>query len=632
MKHIPEIDGIRAIAVLSVVLYHLGFKWIPGGFVGVDVFFVISGYLITSIIAKELKRGSFSFQAFYARRMLRILPALYVSLFFIAICFSFLFPPLISDGMLDSLYSAIFSYSNILFYYTIDYFGENLTTPTLHFWSLAVEEQFYLLMPLIFWIVWLRGRRRWSIGIFLGIFTLSLVSAGYLVSKSQSAAFYFPWLRAWELMAGSLISFVDYERLGKTLKRLLCEAGMVMVLWAVFYYDDKTLFPGYSALLPVAGTCFMILGAGSAGLGNRLLGLAPMQWTGKISYSLYLVHWPLICLVSLMFALTIKFQIAVLCVSLFLGWFSWRFVETPFRHLTGKTAPHRVFAWTGAATAVFALYFVAMNTAGTHLWRHYPKAIAYSEVKNTDISYFHRDSCFLTANSDGLQYFKMQQCLAGSTTRKNILVIGDSHAANIVEALRKTYPTFNFMQATAVGCKPTLDSRGAGRCTALVNFIYKDWLKNNPGRVDSIVIAGRWEEADIKPLAATLVYLKDLHINTIVYGPSLEFIVPVPLIMAYEEISQVALSPNFIKPDRVTLDHEFRAAFATSTTYFSPLQNMCAAGVCHAADGGRPMFFDRDHMTMLGAEKAVRGMPLAGPPAASNVVAGGGFPTLHPMK
>jgi peptidoglycan/LPS O-acetylase OafA/YrhL len=632
MKHIPEIDGIRAIAVLSVVLYHLGFKWIPGGFVGVDVFFVISGYLITSIIGKQLKRENFSFQAFYARRMLRILPALYVSLFFITLGFSFLFPPLISNGMLDSLYSAIFSYSNILFYYTIDYFGDNLTTPTLHFWSLAVEEQFYLLMPLIFWIVWLKGRRNWSIGVFLVIFTLSLVSAGFLVSKSQSAAFYFPWLRAWELMGGSLISFVNHERLGKHLRHFLCEAGMVMVLWSVFYYDDKTLFPGYSALLPVAGTCFMILGAGSAGIGNRLLGLAPMQWTGKISYSLYLVHWPLICLVSLMFALTIKFQIAVLLISVMLGWFSWRFVETPFRHMTGKVSPHRVFAWTGAATAVFAVYFIAMNAAGTHLWQHYPKAIAYSEAKNTDISYFHRDTCFLTANSDGLQYFKVQQCLAGSATKKNILVIGDSHAANIVEALRKTYPSLNFMQATAVGCKPTLDARGASRCTTLVNFIYKDWLKDNPGRVDRIIIAGRWEESDIKPLAATLAYLKTMHVETLVYGPSLEFIVPVPLIMAYEEIVKMALSPNFIKPDRVTLDHEFRAAFGGTTTYFSPLDNMCTSGVCHAADAGRPMFFDRDHMTMLGAEKAVRGMPLTASNAALNVVAGDAPPTVHSVK
>ncbi len=608
MKYIPEIDGVRALAVMSVLLFHLGVTWLPGGFVGVDIFFVISGYLITSIIANDLRHQRFSFANFYARRMLRILPALYATLLFIALAFFVLLPPLISAGILDSMYAAILSYSNLLFYFTIDYFGENITTPTLHFWSLAVEEQFYLLMPLIFWLVWLRGRRNGAVAVFLLIFTASLLAAGYTVGHNQSGAFYFPWLRAWELMAGSLTSFVTLQN--ARVKRLLAEGGLVTVIAVCVLYDTKLLFPGFSALLPVLGTCALILGAGAPGLANLLLRQPLMQWLGKISYSLYLVHWPMICLGSLIFTMTFKCQVAVLLISLLLGHLSWRYVETPFRRMTGKVAAPRVFAFSGAISVGFALFFIGMHYAGIGLWNQYPKAVAYSQVTQADVSYFHRDTCFLTTNSDGLQYFRQDQCLKPSTQARNVLVIGDSHAANIVEALRAQFPHVHFMQATATGCKPTLDTRGAGRCVALIDFILRDWLPRHPGVVDQVVLASRWDAEDLQPLAHTLDYLQQRQVATLVYGPTPEFLLPVPLMLAYEEIAKVELSDHFAKSERIALDQQFRARFGASTTYFSPLNNFCSHGNCATAADGQPMFFDRDHMTLQGAERAVRGIPL----------------------
>lgn len=608
MKHIPEIDGVRAVAVLSVFLFHLGYSWLPGGFVGVDIFFVISGYLITAIIARELRQGDFSFARFYARRMLRILPALYVTLLFITVTFSLLFPPLVSNSMLDTLYAAVLSYSNILFYFTIDYFGENITTPTLHFWSLAVEEQFYLVMPLIFWLVWRAGGRRWSIIAFVAIFAASLLAAGYVVGHNQSAAFYFPWLRAWELMAGSLASFVTIA--SPRWRRALSEIGLLVLLATCALFDTKLLFPGYSALVPVLATCALILGAGVPGIANGLLKTPPMQWLGKISYSLYLVHWPMICLASLLFGLTPKAQLAVLAASLVLAHLNWRWVETPFRRMTGRVAAPRVFGVTAAASVAVAVVFIGMNGVGSQLWERYPQAVAYSQVGHSDTSYFHRDSCFLTSNSDGLKFYKQDQCLTPQAGARNVLVIGDSHAANIVDALRAQFPAVHFMQATATGCKPTLDGRGAGRCTALVDFIYRDWLARPGVKIDQIVLASRWEADDVEPLARTLEHLHKRGVSTLVYGPTPEFMLPVPLMLAYEEITQSPLSARFTRGDRVLLDRQFRTRFGTATTYFSPLANMCGADGCEAKENGQAMFFDRDHLTLAGAKRAVRGMPL----------------------
>jgi peptidoglycan/LPS O-acetylase OafA/YrhL len=611
MKYIPEVDGIRAVAVLSVVLYHLGFAWAHGGFIGVDIFFVISGYLITSIVKNDLENNAFSFKKFYARRMLRILPALYVTLFGTAIVFLLLFPPLVSTDLLTTLYSALLSYSNFLFYYTVDYFGENVTKPTLHIWSLAVEEQFYLFLPLIFWLAWKKGQRNLSIAILAGILFLSLFSSGHLAEKNQSMVFYFPWLRAWELLAGSLLAFVHVETMDAHFKRVLSEAGLILLVAGSFFYDDKMVFPGYAALLPVFGTSALLFGAGSGSVANKILRLGSMQWIGKISYSLYLVHWPIICLVSLMFSMsTIKYQATVLAIGIVVAWFSWRMIETPFRRMTGHVAPSNVFLVAGLSTAGTCALFIALYLSGEKLWENFPQAVKYSQALSMDTSFFNKNTCFLTAKSDGIQYFKKDVCLKLSTDKKNVLVIGDSHAANIVEALKIEFPSINFMQATAVGCRPTLESTGAARCTDLVNFIYKDWLKKNSDMIDRVIIAGRWELGDVKSLNTTISHLTQLGVKTVLYGPTPEYMVSVPLILAYEDIGKFSLSPTLVRSDRRKIDEEFRKNFSGTATYFSPFNTLCMSGNCIASSAGEAIFFDRDHFTRHGAAMVIKGMPL----------------------
>jgi peptidoglycan/LPS O-acetylase OafA/YrhL len=608
MKYVPEINGIRALAVLAVFLFHLDITGLSGGFVGVDAFFVISGYLITAIIGADLARERFSFREFYARRMLRILPALYVVSLGIALVFSLLSPPAISGRLLSSMYAGLLSYSNIWFYYTVDYFGVNLTEPTLHYWSLAVEEQFYLAMPLLFWLGWRQGGRRFALGLFVALFVVSLLAAGYVVANHQSQAFYLPWLRAWELLAGSLISFVPRERLPRLARRVLAEAGMLVLLATICLYDEKVLFPGFSALPPVLATVALILGTDSRSVAGWVLKTPPAQWLGKISYSLYLVHWPVICLVSLVFALSTKYKIGIFLISLALAWASWRFVESRFRVAPSQVGLHKVFVRTGVFTALCAVVFTTANLGGVRLWESYPRAIAYTAV-GTDLSFFNRDTCFLTARSDALRFYRQDLCLQPSSQRENVLVIGDSHAANIVEALKRQYPAFNVLQATAVGCKPVFNSRGAKRCTDLVDFIYSDWYPRNAPRIAQVVLASRWESGDLDDLDRTVAKLKSLGASTIVYGPVPEYMVPVPLILAYQEIVGLPLSMKLRRLDRQPLDVVLQQRLGTGATYFSPYRNLCGGPTCIVEDGGAAVYLDRDHLTPRGADIAVRGMP-----------------------
>jgi peptidoglycan/LPS O-acetylase OafA/YrhL len=618
MKYVPEINGIRAIAVLAVLLFHIELPVLQGGFVGVDAFFVISGYLITSIIAADLALGRFSFREFYARRMLRILPALYVVSLGTAVVFSLLFPPGMGK-LLSAMFAGLLSLSNIWFYFTVDYFGITLAQPTLHYWSLAVEEQFYLALPLLFWLAWRRGGRRWALGLFVVLTLASLLAAGYVAGHDRSQAFYLPWLRAWELLVGSLLAFVHFDRLPRLLKRVLAEAGMLGLLACIWLYDDKMVFPGFSALPPVLATAALIAGAGSGSVAGWLLKTPPAQWFGKISYSLYLVHWPIICLVSLLAALTIRYQIGIVVLSVLLAWLSWRFVESRFRVAPSQIGLHRVFVRAGVATAACSVVFVAANFGAGQLWQNFPRAIDYANARTTDLAFFHRDTCFLTAQSDALSYFRQDLCLQQSTQRENVLVIGDSHAANIVDALKREFPHAQILQATAVGCKPVLGGSGAKRCTDLVDFIYRDWYPRHAAGIGKVVLASRWDASDLPLLNRTVEEMAKYGSHFVVYGPVPEYLVPVPLLLAYEEIIRMPLGARLTRTDRKPIDQLIAQGLSKRATYFSPFQNLCTGSACLLQDAGVALYLDRDHLTPRGAEMAVRGLARGAAPPGGGV-------------
>jgi peptidoglycan/LPS O-acetylase OafA/YrhL len=341
----PDIDGLRAVAVLGVIFFHAGFSWIRGGFVGVDVFFVISGYLITGILIRELRQDTFSLARFYERRARRILPALLVVLAAtLASCALIMFPH-DQRAVARSAVGVIAFAANFLFWRGLDfidatlvnYFGRRIhEQPLIHTWSLGVEEQYYLLFPAALLIVW-RLKRAWLLPVLLAGTLGSLMVSAVLTPRSPGAAFYLLPSRIWELLAGGLLAWwaarPETVPASRVVREWVAATGLVLIVVAMAVFDSRTPFPGVYALAPVVGAALVIHSAPGT-LAGRLLSLPAVVFIGLISYSAYLWHQPLFALARYVNLTDEMDPIALLplCVlTLILAAITWRFVETPFR-------------------------------------------------------------------------------------------------------------------------------------------------------------------------------------------------------------------------------------------------------------------------------------------------------------
>lgn len=443
-----EIDGLRAVAVLAVVLFHAGVPGFGGGYVGVDVFFVISGYLITRIILNDLANGSFSLGSFYARRARRILPALFLVL---AACLPVAWLTLQPTDLADfgqSLLATVLFGSNLLFAFRDSYFdvGAELN-PLLHTWSLSVEEQFYLVFPAALWWLSRAPRARWRGAVVAALALLSLAVANHQALQQSSAAFYLPHTRVWELALGSLAAMLVEPHLASPRwnrwRAPLALLGLILIVASVGWYDDRTPFPGLYALAPTLGAALIILFASPRDPVGRLLGTRGAVAVGLISYSLYLWHQPVFA-----FFRHVEVEPAgapvwggliLLCVGL--AYLSWRFVETPARQ-GGRGLPTRHIL---GAAALVSLLFAAIGWT-LHAKAGFPSRIqhiiervpAYQpdnrqlQIESwTPLRTLHKVPRYqVTDNpSDRVNRF------SGDATSIKVLVVGNSHAKDTFNAL-----------------------------------------------------------------------------------------------------------------------------------------------------------------------------------------------------
>ncbi|WML90713.1 acyltransferase [Thiothrix lacustris] len=362
MIYRKEIDGLRALAVIPVILFHAGFAAVSGGFVGVDVFFVISGYLITSIILEELAAGRFTVAGFYERRARRILPALFfVLLACLPLAWWLLLPAEMVDFGKSMAAVAVFA-SNILFWLQTDYFAATAEQiPLLHTWSLAVEEQYYLVFPLFMLLAWGLGKR-WLVGLISLVALLSLGWSEWLWRGSVEANFYLIPSRAWELMLGALAAFYLQNKASPQgmLAQVGSLGGLALLGYAVFFFHDGIPFPSLYALVPTVGALLLIVAATPATWVGKLLASPPLVGIGLISYSAYLWHQPLFVFARMQ-ALdepSTAFMAGLSVLTLVLAWFSWRFVEKPFRDRSRFT---RTQIFSGAV--IGSLLFIALGAA-----------------------------------------------------------------------------------------------------------------------------------------------------------------------------------------------------------------------------------------------------------------------------
>lgn len=424
-----DIDGLRTLAVVPVVLYHAGFG-LSGGFVGVDVFFVISGYLITSLLIADLDAGRFSLPDFYERRARRIFPALFVMIAATIVLGYALMIPSDFEAFGKSVAATTVFGANIWFYLQVGYFTEAAELkPLLHTWSLGVEEQYYVVFPLVLWLAWRVAR---PAGVFAGLVVLaavSLVAAQAALRTQPDAAFYLPHLRAWELLAGSLLALAVARRwlpagAGGGAISVLSLLGLAAILGPVVAYGPETPFPGLAAVLPCLGATIIIATGGMARTPVAwLLSLKPMVFIGKLSYSLYLWHWPPIAFVFYKTGgLTMGQGAACVLVALLLSYLSWRFVEQPFRN-RARISGRMIFTLSAAAMTVFVAVGGFLAVANGLPGRGHPDLLAHDAP---DAFLHDRRDCHFV---DIARARSGDVCVRGAAgAAPTIMLVGDSHA------------------------------------------------------------------------------------------------------------------------------------------------------------------------------------------------------------
>ncbi|SOB99916.1 peptidoglycan/LPS O-acetylase OafA/YrhL [Rhodobacter sp. JA431] len=428
----PEIDGLRSIAVIPVILFHAGFTVFSGGYIGVDVFFVISGYLITGILLREIAEQNFSILRFYERRARRILPALFVvMLTSLPFAWAWMTAPLYADFS-KSLLAVLGFVSNILFWQQSSYFDVSAEfKPMLHTWSLAIEEQYYIFFPPLLWGAMRLLKVRGSLIVFAALTAVSLTLTEMMVRGHPIGVFYLLPFRAWELLTGALCAFAHLHG-RRHENQSLVVVGIVLILGSIVFLDASTPFPSLFALAPVIGAALVVLFGSATGLSGALLANPVAVWVGLVSYSAYLWHQPLFALARLRFDLASGTPIflALSGASLALAWASWRYVERPFR----RQLPLKPFI---AFTVSTALALSMVGTLGT---------IEYNMGRSRLAPILYTDALINTEQERALTWSTVLENpdLAQALTHfpkdaaQRILLVGDSHAKDLFNALYLT--------------------------------------------------------------------------------------------------------------------------------------------------------------------------------------------------
>jgi peptidoglycan/LPS O-acetylase OafA/YrhL len=611
MHYRREIDGLRAVAVIPVILFHAGFSIFSGGFVGVDVFFVISGYLITTILLKELADGEFSILRFYERRARRILPALFVVML---ACIPFAWAwmlPWQFDEFAQSLVAVTLFVSNVLFWSQTGYFqAEAEEKPLLHTWSLAVEEQYYLLFPPALFLLWRFGRRP----AFYAILAMTLVSL--LLSEWGSrgksvATFFLAPTRAWEILAGSICAFAQLGA-GQRRSGTLSLGGLAMILFAIFAFDEHTRFPSFYALVPVLGAALIILFAAPGTWAARLLSWAPLAGVGLISYSAYLWHQPLFAFARIRSLQPPEqaLMTALAALSLGLGYLNWRFVERPFRNKSAAPLVTRRAVFT--ASGVIGAAFIAFGAAG-HLGHglsfRLPGDMA---TRLTEIETLHieRDieirvgTCHFGGRG---QYSRIDGFLEnwdcgtspapdGGTPR--IALYGDSHAADKANALRAAGA--RVAQMSANGCPLIPEKVAFAYCAPMLRQFHAAMRERG---IRTVFLGNRLDPHELEApyLQAVFSYWAERYDQVILFSPMPEF---PKFETAYARHG--ADTGAHVSRDN-TADAAFFSALAGITlpenlTVLNTRQLFCAGrDGCDPIQNGATLLVDYGHLSPVGA-------------------------------
>ena len=643
MPYRADIDGLRAVSIIAVVLYHAGVPWFGGGFVGVDVFFVISGFLITSLILHEQAAGAFSLTSFYHRRIRRILPALFVMMAATAAAGWFLLAPGDYMRLGRSIIATAASVSNIQFWLESGYFDTPAAEkPLLHTWSLGVEEQFYLLFPLYLMLI-ARWLPRWRLPLTVAICTLSFAIGTVGAFRDPIAAFYLPQARLWELLVGGLLAMGALPALRSQAARSWAGlAGLGLIAGAVVFYSEDMPFPGLGALPPTLGAILVMWSGGSgASTVARALATRPAVFLGKISYSLYLWHFPLLAFGFYVGLGTLSaVQIAALLALAFvLSLLSWRFVEQPARRAAATLPWRRVASSAAGGVLVLVLGGIAVQAQGgfpARMAEEPQRMIASQPLRNPD-----RLACYVIAPS---RIATRDLCVMGDAAATPSFVLwGDSHGEMLRAAVGSAASAAGQAGwfAGERGCAPLIGvTRPEWPLCREISEAYFRMIVETPAIAD-VVIAARWgfwsegvryaQESGMPPATLALIetpleYGPDNHATLaaglertiealLAAGKRVWLVGPVPevgydvpryfYLRSLGFARDLEIAPTLAEFDQrqhfvLGLLSDLGQRYPIGTIW--PHERLCGDVGCEIARDGHVLYSDDDHLSVFGAQ------------------------------
>jgi len=604
-----DIQGLRAIAVLCVVIFHINPTVLPGGYLGVDIFFVISGYLILGFIWRDLKQNKFTIVRFYSKRIYRLAPALFATVLTTSVAAYFILLP--NEGMtyVESLFSTLFYYSNFYFYTQSDYFNSTMEFyPLLHTWSLSVEEQFYIVFPFILLFIY-KKKKEYIIPILLILAIISLLLSQVSIQYDQNDfAFFASPTRFFQFIIGGLISIgVQKNSLNKQVNDFLGVSGLVILGVSAYLYTSYTPFPGLNALFPSFGTALVLYSGLNARYTTHFLSNTLFRWIGNASYSIYLWHWPLIVFYKLKFSptLSVTEQIILFFSALILGFLSWWFIEEKMRR--GYLRQFNVFYVNISMSVLMGMAIYTFFSLPQFSNKNYKeKVMTYMDYDAS--SEFRAGTCFLTSAQHSMDAYSRETCVVWQKEKKNYLLIGDSHAAHYYRALESLLASNETLtQVTASGCLPIFSlTWGTQVCRDLHTWALNNLIKEK--HFDVIILSmANLERTTNEAIKRTIEHMLKYTDRVVFLGRTMRYKQSLPrLLMNLSEgentsmIHQKAGDYDYT----LTLDTTMKKFFQMDrVTYISTLQLMCTKEkVCRTlTPGGVPMYFDKDHFTKEGS-------------------------------
>ncbi len=610
----PDIDGLRALAVLPVLLYHADVPGFSGGFIGVDIFFVISGYRITGIITREIDAGAFSILSFYERRARRILPALLTMIAFVLITASVLFLPSDLEGAAPSALAAIGFLSNVWLFTQTGYFqGPAEVTPLLHTWSWGGGAILYRAADPADRhranAAWLADEDRAGVG----IDQLCLGSGKQ--ADTDGSAFYMLPTRAWEMLAGSLLAIGAVPTLSRRwAAEIVCALALIGIALGTALYDKQTVFPGVAAIVPVLAAASLIHCAPGT-VAGRLLSMKGPVAIGLISYSLYRWHWPLSVFwrYSPGHDLTLAASAGLIGASVAIAWASGRFIEQPFRSKR-RFDRRRILRWSAGGMGIAAAAALTLWVQGGWTSRFHPAALAFASGA-VDVSPARAD-CIADRIADHPRSCNLGGAVPPSAP-PSAIIWGDSHVVEIAWVLDEQYGARgqSIAQRTHGSCPPVIgyDPARDPRC-ALFNAAVMEEIAASPA-ITTVYLGGYWRQGIYRDaridgmLDQTIAKLAAAGKQVVLFGPIRSQDNPVPRLLAFEGANARTAPTAAFRTNAQWFTRHYPAWRVRGVTIIEPVERLSRDGRSMIVAGGRPLYYDSHHLSLAGARQILAAVP-----------------------